>query len=180
MAAGLYVAANLAYSYGLKHVAIVELFLVAAGYVLRLLAGSAAIAVEPSPWILSVSGLLALFLVVGKRRADLVHAPAAPGRGRPVLTAYNRRFLDLVLGITAAAALLSYVLFTVSDYAMERVGSPHLIATAVFVAFGVFRYLQLVVVEECEESPTEVLVRDPMIRGAILCWLALYGALFYW
>lgn len=180
--AALYLAANIGYSLGLKHVALVELFIVAGGYVLRLLAGSAAIGVAPSPWILCVSGVLALFLVVGKRRADLVQAEggATAGTVRPVLAAYNRRYLDLMLGITAAATLLGYVLFCVSEYAIARVGTPYLIGTAVFVAFGLFRYLQLVVVEETAEAPAELVIRDPMIRATVACWLVAYGVLFYW
>ncbi len=179
--AAIYLAANIGYSLGLKHVAIVELFIVAAGYVLRLLAGSAAIGVIPSPWILCVSGLLALFLVVGKRRADLNRAnSSAAAEIRPVLAAYNQRYLDLLLGITAAATLLSYVLFCVSEYAIARIGTPYLIGTAIFVAFGLFRYLQLVVVDETPDAPAELVLRDPMIRGAAVCWVAAYGALFYW
>jgi len=179
--AAVYLTANIGYSLGLKHVALVELFIVAGGYVLRLLAGSAAIGVAPSPWILCVSGVLALFLVVGKRRADLVQADGNGGaKTRPVLAAYNRRYLDLMLGITAAATLLSYVLFCVSEYAIARVGTPYLIATAVFVAFGLFRYLQLVVVDETAEAPAELVLRDPMIRGAVACWVVAYGVLFYW
>jgi 4-hydroxybenzoate polyprenyltransferase len=177
----IYLAANIGYSLGLKHVAIVEMFIVAGGYVLRLLAGSAAIDVVPSPWILCVSGLIALFLVVGKRRADLAQASAVPAAQiRPVLAAYNRRYLDLMLGITAAATFLSYVLFCVSEYAIARVGTPYLIGTAVFVAFGLFRYLQLVVVDETPEAPAELVIRDPMIRGAVACWVVVYGVLFYW
>ena len=97
-----------------------------------------------------------------------------------LLAAYNQRYLDLLLGITAAATLLSYVLFCVSEYAIARIGTPYLIGTSIFVAFGLFRYLQLVIVDETPDAPAELVLRDPMIRGAAVCWVAAYGALFYW
>ncbi|MCP4329564.1 MAG: UbiA prenyltransferase family protein [Alphaproteobacteria bacterium] len=180
LVAAAYIAVNIAYSIWLKHVALIEMFVVASGYVLRLLAGSAAIGVTASPWILSMTALLALFLVVGKRRADL--AQAGDGRAaacRPVLSAYNKSFLDLLLGVAAATTLLSYVLFCVSGYAMTRVGSPYLIATAIFVALGLFRYLQLVVVTETPDAPAELVLQDPMIRTSVVCWVLTYAVLFY-
>jgi len=175
-----YIVVNIAYSIRLKHVALIELFVVASGYVLRLLAGSAVIGVTASPWILSMTALLALFLVVGKRRADIVQSDdGAAVACRPVLSAYNKSFLDLLLGITAATTLLSYVLFCVSGYAQTRVGSPYLIATAIFVALGLFRYLQLVVVAEKPDAPAELVLQDSTIRLAVVCWVVTYAILFY-
>ena len=177
--AGIYLVISLGYSLGLKHVPILEMLIVAAGYVLRLLAGSSAIGEVPSDWILCVSGLLALLLIAGKRRADF-EAEGDGAKTRPVLAAYSRSYLDILLAIAATGTLLGYVLFTVSDYALIRTGDRGLLATAIFVVYGIMRYIQIVLsADATKASPTEAVVRDPATQLAVAGWIACYFLFFY-
>jgi 4-hydroxybenzoate polyprenyltransferase len=167
--AAVYVAMNVAYSAWLRSVTLVDISIVAFGFVLRVLAGSAALAVEPSEWIVLATGLLALLLALGKRRVDLGYETAA---SRPSLSGYSVEFVDASLAALAAAVIGFYALFTVSDYAVDRYGSPYLYITTFWVAIGVVRYLQVVIALGNRGSPTEIALFDRSMQIIGGGWLA--------
>ncbi len=165
-----YIVLNLAYSFALKHVSIVDIIVVAAGFVLRIEAGAAAIRVRPSVWIIVCTGLLALFLALAKRRDDLVRE--LDGEHRPSLEGYNKAFVDVAIAILLAATFVSYVIYTTDAQVMARLGSERLYLTIPFVLAGILRYLQITLVEERSGSPTNILLSDRFTALVVLGWLA--------
>ena len=164
-----YFVLNLAYSLALKQVAIIDVMVIAIGFVLRIEAGARAIAVEPSVWIIVCTGLLALFLAFAKRRDDLVMA-LDEGHRRS-LEGYNKRFIDVALSIVLAATVVSYVIYTTDREVMARLGSENLYLTIPFVLAGILRYLQITLVEERSGSPTTVVLGDRFTIAVVLGWL---------
>ena len=172
-----YLALNLAYSLGLKHLAILDVMTIAVCFVLRLEAGAALIAAEPSVWIVLCTFLLALFLAVAKRRDDVV---GLLGREhRRSLEGYNKPFLDAALIVVLAALMVFYALYTTDREVMERLGSDQLYLSVPLVLAGCLRYLQITLVEERSGAPTEVLLRDPSLLLTVAAWVALMGFLIY-
>lgn len=171
-----YVAINLAYSFGLRQVALLDILIIAAGFVLRILAGTTAIQVEASQFLILCGGLLALLLAVGKRRADL----KSDGDGnRPALAGYSVEFIDVALAVLASAVIGFYCLFTVSDYAIERYDSDLLYLTTFFVVAGILRYLQLVIGKGTDAGPTEIALGDRFIQVTGILWAAAFVLIGY-
>jgi decaprenyl-phosphate phosphoribosyltransferase len=172
-----YFAINLLYSFWLKHVSILDVLIVAAGFVLRVDAGAGAIAVEPTVWIVICTGLLALFLALAKRRDDL--AKDLSETHRPSLAGYNRRFIDQALAMILGALLVSYLIYTTDQSVIARYGTDKLYLTAPFVIAGVLRYLQITVVEERSGSPTDIALTDRFLIVTMLGWVVVFGLLIY-
>jgi 4-hydroxybenzoate polyprenyltransferase len=149
-----------AYSLGLKHVVLLDVFVIAALFVLRSAAGAAAVDVRISPWLLIVTALLALFLALAKRRSELV----LPGSSRPVLDGYSLPFVDQLIAVTVACTIAAYAIYTVTAH------SPALTATIPFVVFGLFRYLLLVHRDDLGEEPENVLLTDKPLVAAVVLW----------
>ncbi len=172
-----YVVLTVLYSAGLKHVAVLDVLIVAAGFVLRVETGSAAIAITPTSWIVICTFLLALFLALAKRRDDLVKDMS--DTHRPALSGYNQPFVDAALAIVLAALLVSYLIYTTDVTVSRKFGTEHLYLTAPFVAAGVLRYLQIALVEQRSGSPTDIVVTDRFLIVAALGWVATFAALIY-
>jgi decaprenyl-phosphate phosphoribosyltransferase len=168
---------NIAYSLRLKHIAVIDVMCIALGFVLRIQAGAALISVDPSAWIVILTGLLALFLGFAKRRDDLVKSLG--GEHRRSLDGYNRAFIDIVLAITLGAALVSYLIYTTDPGVQERLHSDKLFYTAPFVIYGMLRYLQLTIVKERSGSPTAVVLSDIPTILAGLGWVLTFALLIY-
>jgi decaprenyl-phosphate phosphoribosyltransferase len=162
-----YVLVNLAYSLRLRHVQLVDVLIIAAGFVLRVLAGTTAIDVAASQFIVLSSGLLALLLAMGKRRIDLSMETSAARRS---LTGYSLEFIDVALAALAASVIGFYALFTVSDYAIERYHSDNLYLTTFFVAVGILRYLQVVLAHGSQGTPTEIALGDRFMQIVVAGW----------
>jgi decaprenyl-phosphate phosphoribosyltransferase len=177
VALAVYVLINVGYSLGLKQVSLLELFMVASGFVLRLLAGAFAIHVQLSPWILIATAMVALLLTVGKRRDDIAQQYDVE-TSRKSLAQYNLGYLDLVLAALTGGTLVVYLLFCVSDYAVHRFGSAVLI-TSIPVAFGLLRYLQLVLVKGKGASPTDLVLQDAGLIGILVIFIVMFGFLIY-
>ena len=165
-----YVALQTAYIFGLKHVALLDLLVIASGFVLRAIAGAVAIPVALSPWLLVCTFLLALFLALCKRRQEKV-GQADATETRPALLHYDRMVLDQLIAIIASATLVSYTIYTLAAETQVKFGSARLGFTIPFVVFGLFRYLDLVYRAEKGERPEEVLLTDP----PLLLNVALFG-----
>jgi decaprenyl-phosphate phosphoribosyltransferase len=173
---GVYVAIQIAYSTGLRSVVLVDVAVIASGFVLRILAGTTALRVEASSYILLAAGFLALLLALGKRRTDL-NLEAVPGRRS--LDGYTIEFIDLALASLAATVIGVYAEFTVSEYSLRHFGRTHLYLTTFLVAIGVIRYLQVIVVERQFDSPTDIVLRDRPLQAIIACWLAMFAVMAY-
>jgi len=178
---GTYFALNLAYSFKLKDVMLLDVFVIAAGFMLRVLGGAYAIGVLVSSWIVLCSMFISLFLGFAKRRGELVHfkdvGQAAPRR---VLHLYRVEFLDQMLTIAAAGAVIAYALYTVAPRTTETYGTDKLIYTTVFVIYGIFRYLYLIHSGERSENPTNALTSDmPIIANGLLWILTCIYLIYY-
>ncbi len=165
------------YSLRLKHIALLDVLIVAFGFVLRVQAGSAAISVSSTVWIVICTFLLALFLALAKRRDDLTRD--LQDSHRPALAGYNLRFVDSALSIILGALLVSYLIYTTNEGVIRRYGTDQLYLTAPFVAAGVLRYLQITLVEERSGSPTDIALTDRFLIVAVLGWIATFACLIY-
>jgi decaprenyl-phosphate phosphoribosyltransferase len=172
-----YLLLNIAYSLGLKRIAIVDVLVIAIGFVLRIYAGGEVIGVVPTVWIVACTLLLALFLALAKRRDDLVRGLADAHRAS--LSGYNLPFLDTALAVVLAALLVSYLLYTTQPENMARLGSDKLFVTAPFVIAGVLRYLQITLVEQRSGSPTRLALSDRFLALTIIGWVATFAWLIY-
>ena len=166
---GAYVALQLLYTFRLKHVPLVDVFVIAAGFVLRAVAGAAVLSARISPWLLLCSFLLALFLALCKRRQEKVMRQESEQRRS--VRAYSAQLLDSLIAITAAATVVSYALYTLSPDTTGRFGTPWLGLTIPLVVYGVFRYLHLDYDGRAGERPEQVLLTD----RAIIATIVLYG-----
>ncbi len=167
----IFVALQLAYSLGLKHVVLIDVMAIAGLFVVRAVAGAVAVNVPISPWLLLCTGTLALFLALAKRRGELVLVGAEQAPGRPVLAGYSLVLVDQLVTIVAASTVIAYSLYTFTARPGER-----MMATIPFVLFGVFRYLLLMHREDAGEEPDHVLLSDRPILICVALW-ALASAL---
>jgi 4-hydroxybenzoate polyprenyltransferase len=170
--AGAYLALNAAYSLGLKHVPVVDVFIIAAGFMLRLLAGTWGIGIQPSRWLLACGFLLTLFLGFAKRRAELERLAGDAGQHRAVLESYTLAFLDRAIFVCVIGMVVSYALYTVAEQTVALHGTESLIWTLPWVLLGSFRYLFRLHYRGGGGDPTLELLRDPLIAAAALGWVA--------
>ena len=166
-----YVALNVAYSLGLKHVPVVDVFLIAAGFMLRLLAGTWGIGIEPSRWLLACGFLLTLFLGFAKRRAELERLAEDAAQHRTVLESYTFAFLDKAVLACVIGMVVTYALYTVSEDTVALHGTENLIWTLPWVLLGSFRYLFRLNFRGGGGDPTQELLRDPLLAAAALGWV---------
>jgi 4-hydroxybenzoate polyprenyltransferase len=167
-----FVALQVAYTMKLKAVVLVDVLVIAALFVVRAAAGAVAVDVPISPWLLVCTGLLALFLALGKRRAELVLVDSDRSPGRPVLAGYSLGLVDQLLAAVAGATIVAYAVYTLT--ARE---SHALVATVPFVVFGLFRYLQLLHRRDVGEEPENVLLGDVPILATVAVWSVLCAAI---
>jgi 4-hydroxybenzoate polyprenyltransferase len=170
--AGAYLALNAAYSLGLKHVPVVDVFIIAAGFMLRLLAGTWGIGIQPSRWLLACGFLLTLFLGFAKRRAELERLAEDAGQHRAVLESYTLAFLDRAIFVCVIGMVVTYALYTVAEQTVALHGTENLIWTLPWVLLGSFRYLFRLHYRGGGGDPTLELLRDPLLGAAALGWVA--------
>ena len=177
-----YIVLNVSYSLGLKQVVIVDVMMIGAGFVLRVLGGAAAVGVSPSHWLVLCTILLSVFLGFTKRRGELVMLQEKANEHRKVLTSYSLTFLDQMIGVVTATTLMCYILYTVDGRTLEHVtdGSRGLLLTVPFVMYGIFRYLYLVYHKELGDSPTSAVLRDRMMLLGIMAWVLVCMAVIYY
>lgn len=174
----LYLVTNLAYSFRLKHIPLVDILLLASFYVMRVGAGVTLIEVERfSPWLYVFTTFLALFLGIGKRRAELKKMSNEAGNTRKVLEGYTLPFLDQLNIIVSSMAIITYSLYTFS--APNLPDNHTMMLTIPFVIFGIFRYLYLVQVENVGEAPDDVLFSDRQVQLSIGLFILAILIIFY-
>jgi len=164
-----YLALTLAYTLWLKRILIIDVLAVAIGYVLRAVVGATAIRVEISPWLLICTVLLALFLVLCKRRQELVMLEENAAQHRAILGEYSSYLLDQMIGVVTASIFMSYCLYTISERTVQELGTKNLMYTIPFVIYGIFRYLYLVHQKNRGDAPDQVLLTDgPLLVNVVL------------
>ncbi len=168
----IYIAKDLGYSFGLKHVVIIDVFLIAAGFTIRAVAGALAIGVTISPWLYMVTTLGALFLGLNKRKHEILLLSADAGSHRKVLDDYSPALIEEMLAVVTASTVMAYALYTfTADNLPQRLKDNHLMMLTVpFVLYGIFRYLYLVYQKNQGSTPEEVLLRDRPLLVCIILW----------
>jgi 4-hydroxybenzoate polyprenyltransferase len=174
-----YFVLNLSYSVWIKHIPLLDVLALASYYVLRVSAGVTIIQVQRfSPWLYLFTTFMALYLGLGKRRAELVGLLNTPIKTRRVLDGYTLPFLDQLINIVLTCTIITYSLYTFS--APNLPGNHIMMLTIPFVIYGIFRYLYLVQVEELGEAPEEILFSDRPLQGAIFLWgIAILGIYYF-
>lgn len=175
----IYLLLNILYTIRLKHVPILDISIVASGYVFRVLAGGILCAIPVSEWLLVITFLLALFIALAKRRDDVLLYQKSGEKTRKVVDGYNLEFLNIAMSIMASVVIVSYLMYTLSADIIERLGTDQLYFTVIFVILGFFRYLQRAFVEENTGSPTEIIYFDRFIQITVLAWMAVMFFLLY-
>jgi len=174
-----YVVLSISYSFFLKHIVIIDVMTIAAGFVLRAVAGAVIIEVEFSGWLLIASFLLALFLGFGKRRHELVLLEENSGEHRRILDQYTSYLLDQLIAVVTPAVVVCYLIYVISPEVQEKLGTDYLYITTPFVIYGIFRYLYLIHLREKGGSPTRVMLTDTPILLTVLLWLITAVLLMY-
>jgi 4-hydroxybenzoate polyprenyltransferase len=177
--AALYFGAMTAYSLALKNVVVIDVLIVAMGFVLRALAGAVAIGVAFSNWLLICTLLFALFLALAKRRQELTLLAGGAAEHRRILGEYSPYLLDQMIAVVTASTVVSYALYTLAPETISRFGTDRLVWTLPFVLYGILRYLYLVHQKEEGGNPTKVLLNDRPILVTVALWAATVVTLIY-
>jgi 4-hydroxybenzoate polyprenyltransferase len=167
-----YLLLQIFYSAWLKHVVILDVLLIAAGFLLRVSAGGVVIMVDISEWLLICTFLLALFIALSKRRHELVLLEEDASSHRPILQEYSPYLLDQMISVVTASTVVAYCLYTISEETVAKFGSSRLIYTVPFVLYGIFRYLYLIHKKGEGGSPEFLILKDKPFLAGILLWIA--------
>ena len=174
-----YVVLLIAYSAWLKHIVIVDVIVVACGFVLRAVAGAVVIDVEMSGWLLICTILLALFLTLGKRRYEYMALEQDAARHRPILAEYSPALLDQMIAVVTASTVTAYALYTMSPETVAKFHTHWLPATLPFVLYGIFRYLYLLYQRRLGGNPSELLLSDRALLINTVCWICAVLLIIY-
>jgi len=175
----IYFILQIAYSSWLKHVVIIDVFLVATGYLIRVIAGGLVIGVQLSPWLVICTFLIALFLALSKRRHELVLLDKNAEIHRPILKEYTPLLLDQMIAVVTASTVISYCLYTISSETVAKFGTKNLLFTVPFVLYGIFRYLYLVHQKDEGGSPEVLIIKDKPLLVDLFLWIATAVLILY-
>ncbi len=176
---GIYFLMNVAYTLKLKNISILDIIIVAVGFVLRIKSGAIVTNIALSHWIIIMVFLLALFIAIAKRRDDLVIKEKSGEVMRKVADNYSLDFLNMSMSLLMGVIFVAYLMYTLSSDVIERMGTYRLFYTAIFVLGGLLRYLQLALVENNTGSPTDLLFKDRFIQIVIFLWILSFYLLIY-
>jgi decaprenyl-phosphate phosphoribosyltransferase len=176
---GLYFFINLFYSFGLKNIAILDILILSAGFVLRVKGGAVISRVDTSEWLIIMTFLLSLFMAIAKRRDDLLLKGTTGTDMRKSMSGYNLDFLNTLLGLSSAIIIVAYINYTVSPRTIERLGTYRLYYSSLFVIAGLMRYLQITFVLKKSGSPTEILYKDFFIQITLALWVVSIYVILY-
>lgn len=174
-----YFVMNVTYCYKLKQYAILDVCIIAFGFVLRILAGGVATGITLSNWVVLMTFLLTLFLSFAKRRDDVVRMNETGEAPRQNTIRYNLTFINQAITITASVTLVCYVMYTVSPEVISRFNTQYLYLTSIFVLVGLLRYIQLTVVDKRSGDPTKILLRDRFTQCIVLGWISAFLVIIY-
>ena len=170
---------NIAYCTRLKNYAIIDVCVIAFGFVLRILAGGVATGISVSRWLVLMTFLLTLFLSLAKRRDDVLRMNATGKAPRKNTIRYNLTFINQAITITGSVTTVCYIMYCVSPEVVAAFGTPNLYLTTIFVIIGLLRYIQLAVVDEQSGDPTKIVWKDRFTQLVILAWLSSFLFLIY-
>ncbi|MDE6294864.1 MAG: decaprenyl-phosphate phosphoribosyltransferase [Muribaculaceae bacterium] len=176
---GAYLILNIAYTLWLKQFALIDIFIIALGFVLRVAAGGAAALIPVSHWIIIMTFLLALFLALCKRRDDISLYRNEGKKMRRNIDKYNLSYINQAITMVATIMLVSYIMYTLSPEVEARFGTNLVYVTSIFVLAGLLRYMQLATVYDRTGSPTRILLHDRFIQITVLAWLLTFAAIIY-
>lgn len=170
---------NIAYCTKLKHYAILDVCIVAFGFVLRILVGGIATEIVLSKWLVMMTFLLTLFLSFAKRRDDVVRMELTGEAPRNNTTRYNLTFINQAITITASVTLVCYIMYTISPEVTQRVHTDYLYLTTIYVLLGLLRYIQITVVDKRSGDPTKVMLHDVFTQLIVVLWAATFLFIIY-
>ena len=176
---GIYFLINLAYSLGLKAISILDIMILASGFVLRIKGGSVISYVPLSEWIIIMVFLLAVFMAIGKRRDDVLLKLSSGADMRKSIKGYNLELLNILLAFVCAVIVVAYLMYTMSPTTIANTGSTRLYYTCIFVFAGIMRYLQIIYISTDSGSPTKILYKDRFIQITLFLWVSSYVLLLY-
>ena len=179
LCAASYLGLNLAYSFGLKHVVILDVLSISLGFVMRALAGGFAIGAPVTEWLLVLTLLLALFLALAKRRHEITSLGGGASSHRAILAEYSPYLIDQMTSVVTASVVTAYTFYMLSPETVEKFGTAKLSWTLPLVLYGIFRYLYLVHQKERGDSPTDMLLTDGPLLATVALWVALVIAIVY-
>ncbi len=175
-----YLVINILYSFKLKHIAIIDVLVITAGYILRVAGGVFVIQVARfSPWLYGVIGLLALFLAISKRRQELILLGDKAAQIRPIFKDYNLPLLDEMLRIVTTSTLIAYILYVIEAPSALLANTNLALLTVPFVLYGLFRYLYLIYVKGEGSAPDEVILKDRPLQLAVVLWGVAFVTILY-
>jgi decaprenyl-phosphate phosphoribosyltransferase len=166
-----YLMLNVLYSLGLKHVPLLDVVIIATGFVLRVFAGASICFIEPSAWLIAMTFLLALFIALAKRRDDVLIFLKSGEKMRKSMDGYNLEFVNIAMSIMGSVVIVAYLMYSLSTDVIERLNTDNLYLSTVFVILGVLRYLQLTFVEQNTGSPTELIFTDRFLQLTLIAWV---------
>ena len=176
-----YLILNLGYSFGLKHIPILDLFIVALGFLIRVYSGGVIAGLEITHWLSLMILLLALFLILAKRRDDILIN--GKNKNGPVIRKstqhYNLTYINSCVTLISAVMVVAYIMYTVSPEVTQRFQSEYVFITTIFVIAGIMRYLQIVFVEKNSGSPTNIFIKDKFILSTIAGWIITFYIIIY-
>lgn len=175
----IYFLLNLGYSFGLKKIPILDIFIIAIGFVLRVKGGAVIAVVGLSEWLTIMVFLLALFMAFAKRRDDVLLRMKSGVEMRSSISGYNLEFINVALSFLCAVIVVAYLMYTMSEEVTTRLGTHRIYYTCLFVLAGLFRYLQLIFVQRDSESPVKILYRDRFIQATIILWVISFYVILY-
>lgn len=176
---GIYFLINIGYSFGLKNISILDIILLAIGFVLRVKAGSVISYIALSEWVVIMVFLLALFMAIGKRRDDLILKIKSGVDMRKSVKGYSLELLNVLLSLICAVIIVAYFMYTMSPETMAKLGTYRLYYTCLFVMAGIMRYLQIIFVSADSGSPTKILYKDRFVQIVLILWIASFIAIIY-
>ena len=179
LCASSYLALNLAYSFGLKHIVILDVLSISLGFVLRALAGGYAVDVPVTEWLLVLTLLLALFLALAKRRHEITSLSEKAVSHRAILAEYSPYLIDQMTSVVTASVVTAYAFYTLSPETVSKFGTEKLSWTLPFVLYGIFRYLYLVHQKDRGDSPTDMLLTDRPLLVTVALWVVMVIAVVY-
>ena len=167
----LYFAMNLGYSFGLKNISVLDIVLVAMGFVLRIKAGGVIAFIGISQWLMIMVFLLAMFMAIAKRRDDVLIKLTSGQDMRKAIKGYNLEFLNAMLSLFTGIIIIAYIMYTISPEVMQHWNTYRLYYTALFVIVGLMRYLQITFIEKDSGSPTDLLYKDKFLQSTLVLWI---------
>ncbi|MCF6287727.1 MAG: decaprenyl-phosphate phosphoribosyltransferase [Proteobacteria bacterium] len=174
-----YIIMNIAYSLQLKHITILDINIIAIGFVLRIFVGSQVTNTPLSMWIVIMTFLLALFMALAKRRDDVILLQKTGQKMRKVINGYNLQMIDAAMMIMASVVIMAYIMYTTSSQVILRIHNDYLYLTAIFVIIGIMRYLQIVFIEQGGGSPTKIALKDRFIQLTVVAWILAFVWIIY-